>query len=177
MDWSVYERNSQIHTEVEHPCFSFYIIYIKTQYCACLYGISMRITINSFVTLVVRMPKSPSATCSENTIVTSWCLGSTELLNLLDLLWMKPHMVPKLVMWQKQDWLLFGPEISLSLFGFYIFLTCKNGLYLISELFLTCNCSLQYGASNEHGYGWLVTECTCCWQWQWFNLRFSLLTL
>ena len=44
-----------------------------------------------------------------------------ELLNLLNPLWMKPHVVPKLVTWRKQDWLSFGAEILLPLFKFLWF--------------------------------------------------------
>ena len=72
-----------------------------------------------------------AVTCSENANVADQWLGSAELLNLLSLLWMKPHMVANLVKWQKQDQLSFGFEISLSLFNFYcifnIFPTCRYG--------------------------------------------------
>ena len=116
-----------------------------------------------------------AVTCSKNTKVANWQLGSAELLNLLNHLWMKPHMVPTKTrpafIWR---W-------NLSLFDFYcismFFPTYENGSHFVKELFLTCNCSLQYGASDGHGCGWSVAECTHCWQWQWFSLRISLLTL
>ena len=72
--------------------------------------------------------------------------GSVELLNLLNLLWMKPHMVPKLVMWQKQDWLSYGTEVSLSawfllhfeyFFDLWKWLAFRQGAVHHGQLFVT----------------------------------------
>ena len=39
-------------------------------------------------------------------------------------------------------------------------------LFFCSFLFFASNYSLQYGASEVHGYVWSVIKCTCCWQWK-----------
>ena len=80
-----------------------------------------------------------AATCSKNTNVTR--LRSAELLNILNLLWMKLHVVPKLVMWQKQDlcWNLF--VFLWFLLHFQHFSHLQKWLAL--ELFLTYHCLLQ----------------------------------
>ena len=79
------------------------------------------------------------------------CHQSAELQNLLNLLWMKPHMAPKLVTWQKQGQLSFGTEISLSLFNSYcifnIFLTCENGLHFINIHTYNCYYSTKQAVS------------------------------
>ena len=60
-----------------------------------------------------------AATCNRNTNVTNQQLWSAELLNFLNHLWIKPHMAPNWVTWQKH--LSFGTEISLFFTAFSIF--------------------------------------------------------